>query len=211
MNADSDTFIPRKRKGLNMKRSKTKLTVDESIIEMLFARNEAGIDKMRSTYERSLTHFGKNLLRDKRDIEECLWDTYMAAWQAIPPNRPSSLLGYLCTIFRRKAIDLVRKRARQKRGAGTADIPWESCEELVGSEQDLDQILENKRALAIVEAYLSALPDRDAAIFIGKFYLGQTMEELASDLFVSRTTVNVRLASMRKELQKKLREEGIEK
>ena len=179
---------------------------DEMIVSLLLAREEKAINALKTKYEKTLKRIASNLLFDSRDVEECVSDTFMDTWDSVPPNRPIHLKGYLCSILRRNVVDRIRKNASQKRGGSVIEIPWEDCENVSGKEQDMEGVIESQHILGVINRYLKAATDRRNAVFIGRYYLGQTVKEIARELSIGKSTVNEELAAIRKDLRELLEE-----
>lgn len=173
---------------------------DETIVSLLLERDEKAISIIKTKYEKLLKQIASNLLFDRRDVEECLLDTYLEAWNSIPQDKPVRLAGYLCTILRKNAIDKIRKNTSKKRGGNVIDIPWEDCENIVGKNQDIDQLIESERIKDVINQYLKTASDRRCSVFIGRYYFGQKVKEIAKELSIGKTTVNAELTAIRKEL-----------
>ena len=181
---------------------------DETIVSLLLARDEKAISIIKTKYEKTLKQIASNLLFDRRDVEECLLDTYLEVWNSVPPDKPDHLGGYLCTVLRKNAIDRIRKNTSKKRGGNVIDVPWEECENIAEKTQDMDQFVESARVLDIINRYLKAASRRRCAVFVGRYYFGQTVKVIAKELSIGKTTVNAELAAIRKELGELLVEGG---
>ena len=88
---------------------------DEKIVSLYWSRDEAAIRETEAKYDRYLTKIAYNILYNREDSRESVNDTYLAAWNSIPPHRPGVLSVYLGKITRRISIDIFRKRNRLKR------------------------------------------------------------------------------------------------
>ena len=101
---------------------------DVEIIRLYWARDESAIPAAAEKYGNYCASIAQNLLGNREDAEECVNDTWLRAWNAIPPQRPGILSAFLGTITRNLALDLFQRRTAQKRGGGTAAV----LEELEG-------------------------------------------------------------------------------
>ena len=191
-----------------MKKSGEQKTQDADIIALFFARDDNAIPIFRSEYEKILKHLAAGLAPDPRDAEELLWEVYFALWETIPPKRPDNLLGYACTILRSRAISLIRKNGRIKRGGAVTELPLEECSEVVGEEHDMDQIMQNRLASEIIKNYLNTVSKRRHDVFLARFYFEQSIPEIAREYGIGKTTVNKEIAEIRKELKDIFEKEG---
>lgn len=90
---------------------------DENIVALYWERNEGAIEETKNKYEHYLFKIAHNILLDFEDSQESVNDTYLAAWNSMPPHKPSILSTYLGKLTRRISIDVFRKKNRQKRKA----------------------------------------------------------------------------------------------
>lgn len=181
---------------------------DESIIELYFERDEKAIFWTDRKYRGYLLTIAYNILGNSQDSEECLNDTYLSAWNSIPPTRPQSLKAFVAKLMRSKAVNRYEEITSQKRVPAAMCEPLSELEGLVayvdGAEYD-----EKARDIGrIVSAYLEGLPDRALYIFIARYFYARRLEVIADRLDVSLSTVNKELAAMKKGLRKKLEEGG---
>ena len=95
---------------------------DSQIVELYWNRNESAIDQTDKKYGRYLTKIAYNILADREDSMESVNDTYLAAWDSMPPHKPEVLSTYLGKLTRRISIDLFRKKSSQKRGGGEVEV-----------------------------------------------------------------------------------------
>lgn len=182
---------------------------DDEIVELYFSRSENAIKETDRKYSKYLLAIANNILGDERDCEECLNDTYLGAWNSIPPVRPKNLRTYLSKIMRNKAVDRYDEEHRQKRISAESCDPLEDFEFIIG-DRNLDDEVEAKKIGNIINSYLDALPDRRHFIFMSRFYYAMPLAEIARKLGVSTSTVNKELAAMKNELRAKLTDGGID-
>ena len=88
---------------------------DEQIVSLYWERSESAIQETEIKYDRYLTKIAYNILADLEDSRESVNDTYLAAWDSMPPHRPAVLSSYLAKLTRRISIDRVRYRNRDRR------------------------------------------------------------------------------------------------
>ena len=183
---------------------------DEQIIDLYWNRNEKAIDETDKKYGKYLYTIAYNIMNSRLDCEECLNDTYLGTWNAIPPTHPSSLQTFLSRITRNIAIDKYRERSAARR------IPAE----LIGSLEELgdtlayDGSLEDEAAISAVadelNRFLRGLDERDQFIFVCRYYYCDTISDLSKMLSISERTVFRAISKMREELRDRLKEGGIE-
>lgn len=181
---------------------------DEAIVELFFARDETAITESDRKYGPYLWTVAHNILRNDADCEECRNDTYLRAWETIPPTRPVSLGGYLTKIIRGIAINRYDRDRRDRR------IPPEAVESLSDFEgflADTPAPDETESALIgdVISRYLRGCKKRRRYIFMARFYAMKPVAEIAEGLEISESSVKRELAGIRKELRTELEKEGI--
>lgn len=181
---------------------------DEAIVELFFARDETAITESDRKYGPYLWTVAHNILRNDADCEECRNDTYLRAWETIPPTRPVSLGGYLTKIIRGIAINRYDRDRRDRR------IPPEAVESLSDFEgflADTPAPDEAESALIgeVISRYLRRCKKRRRYIFMARFYAMKPVAEIAEGLEISESSVKRELAGIRKELRTELEKEGI--
>ena len=182
---------------------------DREIVELYWQRDERAIQETDRKYQHFLLTVAHNILRDAQDCEECLNDTYLGAWNAIPPARPKVLQAFLATIMRRTAIDRYKAGKRQKRIDSELTVALSEVEELLTDGSDPAAELDARELGRVISAYIRSLPKRRRYIFMARFYAMKPVAEIAERLGVSRSSVKRELAGIRKELRSELEKEGI--
>ncbi len=181
---------------------------DEIIIELYCGRSEQAIIETDKKYKKYLWTIAYNILHDNLDCEECLDDTYLGVWNAIPPERPMSLQAFISKIMRNTALDRYKRNTADKR------IPTEmtvSIAELGEGIPDFSSAEEDYfvgEVSKVISEYLRELPERGAFIFICRYYCSDKISDIADMLHVGERTVFRELTAIRDGLQKRLREEG---
>jgi RNA polymerase sigma-70 factor (ECF subfamily) len=181
---------------------------DEGIVEMYWRRDEEAIKATDEKYGKYLNSIAYNVLHDSIDCDQCLSDTYLSAWNAIPPERPRSLGAFLTVIIRRKAINLYHRRRRKGSVPSEMTVSLSELEFLLADEGDLAEELEYKRLGEVIGSFVRSLPSRRRYIFMSRYYLAEPIDKIAQDLMVSRSTVNKELAFIRAILRARLESEG---
>ena len=122
---------------------------DSQIIDLFFERSERAIDELEAKYGRAVTKTADNILRSRRDAEECANDTWLAVWDSIPPHRPDPLESYVCRIARNLAVSKLRAATAAKRNGGF-ELVLDELAEVAPSGVDLERELEARELLAAV-------------------------------------------------------------
>ncbi|MBQ9120168.1 MAG: sigma-70 family RNA polymerase sigma factor [Lachnospiraceae bacterium] len=183
---------------------------DEQIVDLYWKRDEDAICETSRKYGAYLSKIAYNILADSEDSEECVNDTYLAAWNSMPTHRPSILSTYLGKITRQLSIDVFRKKNSVKRYASTYAI---SLSELEGSlfgnstpERELDAKLLNET----INRFLRALPDDERHTFLGRYYFFDSLKDVAAYCGMSEAKAKSMLYRTRQKLKAYLVKEGFE-
>jgi RNA polymerase sigma-70 factor (ECF subfamily) len=181
---------------------------DTNIIALYWERNERAIAETDFKYSRYLFSIAYNIVHDKQDCEECLNDTYIGAWNAMPPSKPNVLKAFLTTITRRIAIKRYHSNTRQRRIPSEMTVSLSELEDFIAGDGDVDADFDADRLGHIISEFVHSLSDRRQFIFISRYYVSEPVNTIARDLHLSRSMVNKELASIRKTLKEKLEKEG---
>lgn len=193
---------------LQKKRSVPIRISDDAIIELYWQRDESAITHTDVKYGKYLLSVAYNIVNDKSDCEECLNDTYLGAWNSMPPERPSMLKAFLTTIMRRTAVNRYNYNNRKKRVPSEMIVSLSEIEGCVSDGVGVDDEFNAEELGRLISAFVRELPDRRRYIFMSRYYVAQPIETIASELGVSRSTVNKEIASIKADLKNLLESEG---
>lgn len=181
---------------------------DRKIVELFWNRSEYAIAELAGKYGGLCRSLANRILRDSRDVEECVNDAYLAVWQRIPPERPSPLSAYICGITKNLALKKYHALAAQKRNS-RYDMALEEISECLVSEHMVEDEVMAEEISAYVNVFLNTLKRKDRVIFIQRYWFCREIPEIAESLGVTCNYVNVRLFRVRDRLKKYLKEEGL--
>lgn len=184
------------------------LASDEEIIELYWSRDESAIGETDLKYGKYLLSVAHNILCDRQDCEECLNDSYLGAWWAIPPERPRVLRAFLTVILPRNAINRYNYLTAKRRVPSTLTESLEELDESIGSDEENEE--RAKYLGGLISDYLRSVSKRRRYIFMSRYYLSEPIESIAHELGVSRSTVDKELSAIRTELRAYLKREGSE-
>lgn len=193
---------------MELQTNETATMNDEQIIELYWQRDEQAIKQTDIKYKTFLLSIAYNIVHDTCDGEECLNDTYIDAWNAIPPARPISLQAYLATIMRRTAIDCYKARKRQKRIASELTVSLSEVGDFIADDDDMYSEAEAKELGQVISDFVRSLSDRRMYIFMSRYYTARPIKEIARLLNCSESTINKEIAVIKRELKEKLEKEG---
>ncbi len=180
---------------------------DEDIIDLYWARDERAIDETDHKYRKYLFTIAYNILYVREDCDECLDDTYIGVWNAIPPSRPSYFKAFLTTIVRRVSINRYNEKSRQKR---ISSALTDSLSDMEGMISDASYVNEEESIELgrIISEYVRSLTARQRYIFMSRYYTPEPIDKIARELGTSRSTVNKEIASIKAGLCAALEKEG---
>ena len=179
---------------------------DEAIIEMYFARNEEAIKKSDEKYGRYCMTVAGSILSDRLDAEECVNDTWLRAWNAIPPERPNYLKLFFAKITRNLAISRYRATTAKKRGGGEFEAVLDELSECIGD--DTETAVDMRAMSASVNDFIGALEIRERAIVLRRYFFSEGTETIAVKFGLKKSNVHKILSRTRKKLQEHLAKEG---
>ena len=193
---------------LQSKQSAKKPMDDEEIVALYWDRNENAIEETDFKYKKYLYTIAYNIVYDNLDCEECLNDTYMGAWNAMPPTKPNVLKAFLTTITRRTAVKRYHRNLRKNAIPSEMTVSLSELEDFVSGNEDVEEAFDAKRLGKVISDFVRSLPERRQFIFMSRYYMADPIDTIAKDLGLSRSMVNKELAAIRNTLKEKLESEG---
>lgn len=183
---------------------------DEGIVGLYWARDSRAIEETRAKYGSFLRSVAMNLLGVPEDAEECESDTYLAAWERMPPERPAVLRAFLGKITRNISLDRLKRLRAQKRGGGAAEAVFEELTEILPDARTPEDEVWRRELLRDMEAFLRAQPERARLIFLRRYWYADTVKTIARRFGLRENAVSAQLLRTRGRLRDYLRERGYE-
>lgn len=180
---------------------------DNKIIELFLARNEDAIKHTDDTYGRRLYHLADNIVHNGQDAEESVSDTYLKAWDTIPPQRPRYFFAYLAKICRNFALKKLDWKNAEKRRAEVVSLTQEM--EMCIPDQSRDREMAAKELGMVLDRFLRTLTQENQMIFLRRYWYVDTIAEIAVRYGISESAVQMRLNRTRAKLCTYLEKEGI--
>ena len=181
---------------------------DERIIELFFERNEQAIKELDLKYGKVCHTVSYNILHNVQDVEECVNDAYLGAWNAIPPQHPNPLLTFLCKIVRNLSIKRHHMNTAQKRNSAY-DVSLDELEGCLASPSTAETDLEIKQLTHTIENFLASLTVENRVIFMRRYWFSDTYEQIAERVGITEKNVSVRLTRIRKQMRDYLAESEV--
>jgi len=183
---------------------------DDRIVQLYWDRNDSAISESVIKYGAYCTSIAQNILFNKADAEECVNDTWLRAWNAMPPHRPSVLSVFLGKITRNLSFDLYKRLHREKRGGNSIDEVLEELEECVSGNDDTESQWEMKELKAEINRFLLNLPEDRRYMFILRYWYADSIAQIAERMNMSENNVSVSLNRIRGRLRTYLTERGFD-
>ena len=180
---------------------------DLRIIELFFRRDEQAIRETAAKYGRLCYSIAYSILSSREDSEECVSDTYLGAWNTIPPSKPENLTVYLCRIVRNQSLKRLEYLTRDKRSHAVL-VSLDELEEILPDNRypaDLNEQYVGR----IISDFLHGQKELTRNVFIRKYYFFDSIGEIAERYSLTESSVKTTLYRVREELRDVLKKEGI--
>lgn len=181
---------------------------DQEIVERYWKRCESAIACSQEKYGAYCFSIAYRILNHWEDCEECVSDTWLHAWNAIPPSRPNALRMYFAKLTRSISFDRWRSRSAQKRGGGQLPLVLEELSECVSSGDTVEDTVLAKDLERSIRTFLQGLPEREGDVFLRRYFFSESLQEIASAYGMTYNHVSVVLSRTRKALKLHLVKEG---
>ncbi len=180
---------------------------DKNIVELFWARSEDALKETQSKYAGYCSAIARNVLDSREDAEECVNDAYLRLWNAIPPERPSSLKAFLGRIVRNVALDRYDASKAAKRFNSSAELALHELEECLPS---ADASASDEYALKeAINGFLAQLPAKTRIVFMRRYWYLCSVKEIAESMRMTESSVKVTLLRTRRKLKEHLEKEEI--
>ncbi len=185
---------------------------DRSIVELYWQRSPYATSETDCKYGRMLKSLSYRLLKDIRDSEECVNDTYLSAWNSMPSDRPTYLGAYLSKITRNFSLSRLRKENAAKRGGiySTVEALTDELTECIpSSDGNVEAMFENGRLKNALNSFISSLPTEKRVIFIRRYFYSDEISDIAKRVGIGESKVKTTLFRLRAELRSILEREEL--
>ena len=181
---------------------------DLGIIELYFARNEQALKETDAKYGRLCHSIAYNILNNNEDAEECVNDTYIGVWNAIPPTRPNNLMAFVCRITRNLSLKRIESMARKKRSQATL-VSLDELSEVLSDERIAEGVSDEDIGKAISD-FLKNEKEDARNVFIRKYYFFDSIAGISKRYGFTESKVKNMLYHTRNKLKEYLIREGVE-
>lgn len=181
---------------------------DQKILALYFARSEEAIRETDKKYGKYCRKLAYNILFDSQDSEECASDTFLQAWNSIPPKEPNPLKVYLGKITRNLALNRRDWQHTQKRGGGEVSVSLEELHECIPASADTEQTIDNRELVRVLNRFLEGLSPESRKVFLRRYWNLSPVKEIAAYYGLSESKVKMLLMRTRNRLKDYLEQEG---
>ena len=181
---------------------------DKQIVDLYFARSEQAIAETARKYGKYCSSIAQNILGNIPDTEETVNDTYIGAWNSIPPHQPAMLSTYLGKITRRLALKRWAANRALKRGGGEVSLALEELAGCIPSDFDVESRIEMVELTQILNKFVRNLPQPERNVFLCRYWYLYSIEAIARQQDFSQSKVKSMLSRTRKKLYAHLQKEG---
>lgn len=182
---------------------------DKMIIQLYFERNEKAIEKTAEKYGSYCHSISQNILDNREDAQECVNDTYLRAWNTIPPTVPRVLQAFLARIVRNLSFNRYNMNKAEKRGGGQIRLVLDELEECA-DETSVESEAGKKELTQALNSFLKSLPVKQRDMFMCRYWYSDSISQIAERFNMTENNVSVTLNRLRKKLGKYLDERGIQ-
>lgn len=182
---------------------------DERIITLYWERNEQALHETQKKYGRYLYSIAYNIVNSDSDAKECENDTYLSAWNAIPPTKPQVFSAFLGKIIRNIALKKYRSNTAQKRGDGKEAMPIDELYECIPDNKSFDKSIESHELAEVLNSFLVSIPKTERRIFIFRYWYCDKISDICKQYGFTESKVKMILMRTREKLRAHLMEEGI--
>ncbi len=181
---------------------------DKKIVQLYWDRNQDAIAATAQKYDKYCTSIAHHILENMEDTKECVNDTYLNAWNSMPPHKPSMLATFLGKITRNLSLNRIRHKHAEKRGSGQFPIALEELGDCVSGHDNVEQAIDYKELTECINEFLKKLSKEKRVMFVRRYWYFDNIGEIANRLKISENKVSVTLNRVRNELREYLTERG---
>lgn len=182
---------------------------DSQIIDLYWARAEQAVQETDHKYGGYCRAIAHNILKNQEDSEECVSDTWLHAWNAMPPQRPNVLSSFLGRITRNLSLDRYKAAHAEKRGGGSLPAALDELSECVPARGTVEQSMDERELGAAIDRFLRTIPERQCNLFLHRYWYAESISQIAARYGLKENTVKSMLFRTREQLRKFLQKEGI--
>ena len=181
---------------------------DSQIVQLFWNRDESAIPATAEKYGGYCMAIARNITGSPEDAEECVNDTWLSAWNSMPPHRPSMLAAYLGRITRNLSLNRYRRNTAENRGSGEMTAVLDELAECVSGRFDPTESVETQELMDSINCFLDTLPEGKRDLFVSRYWYADSVADIASRLGRKEGAVSMTLSRLRAQLRQYLLERG---
>ena len=181
---------------------------DTEIVNLYWARSERAIAESRAKYGAYCTAIARNILGSAQDAEEASSDTWLAAWNSIPPKRPAILRSYLGKLTRNLSLKKWRESHALKRGGGEVSLALDELADCIPDGSDTEREADARLLSRTIDRFLAGLKEGERRVFVCRYWYMDSIAEIGARFGFSESKVKSMLLRLRKRLKSQLEREG---
>ena len=182
---------------------------DHMIVDLYWARDQRAIVESEDKYGPYCRAIARRILEQWEDAEECVNDTWLRAWNAMPPQRPGILSAFFAKLTRNLSLDRWRRQRAAKRGGGQTELALQELEECVPDRRRPDEALEAAETARLISAFLRRQGELDRRLFVRRYFYLESLAALGARFGLTQGQVKSRLYRVRQRLKNELEREGV--
>ena len=181
---------------------------DTAIIDLYWARSQQAVAASEEKYGPYCHTIARRILDREEDAEECVNDTWLHAWNAMPPQRPNVLRMFLARITRNLSVNRFNARSAEKRGGGEIILVLDELADCLAGETNVEAEYEARELEECIRRFVRGLPERDGNVFVRRYFFTEPVTTIAGRYSLTENNVAVILSRTRMKLRAKLAKEG---
>lgn len=181
---------------------------DAQIIDFYWNRDAQAISASMDRYGSYCFSIADGILNNAQDAEECVNDTWLKAWNAIPPTRPAVLKIFFAKITRHLSFDKYKAGKALKRGGGNIQLVLDELAECIADESDVEGQVDARELGKVINQFVASLPEREQNLFVRRYFFSEPIKAIADRYDLRENSVHVTLSRIRKRLRSRLSKEG---
>ena len=182
---------------------------DSKIIDLYWARSQQAITESETKYGAYCRTVARNILDRTEDAEECVNDTWLRAWNAMPPQRPTVLQAFFGKLTRNLSLDRWRRDRAQKRGGSQVELALEELEDCLSARDRVDEVVDAQVTADLISEFVRGLPQQDRVLFVRRYWYLDDIQTRAKRMGMGQSQVKSRLHRIRQRLKTELEKEGV--
>lgn len=182
---------------------------DSAIVELYWAREERALTETDGKYGGYCRRVACNILNNLEDAEECVNDTWLRAWHAMPPQRPTALGAFLGRITRNLSLDRYKLGRAEKRGGGQMTVALDELGDCIPAAGGPEEGLEAAELTRLLDRFLRTLPEKDCCMFLRRYWYVDSVRTIAKRYQMAEGSVKSNLFRIRQKLKAYLEKEGV--